>query len=83
MEILKTHNLSKTYGKGETKVEALKNTSLSISKGEFVSIVGPSGSGKSTLLHLLGALDAPTSGKVYIDNRDIFYNERRAIGGLS
>ncbi len=72
MEILKTHNLSKTYGKGETKVEALKKTSVSISKGEFVSIVGPSGSGKSTLLHLLGALDAPTSGKVYIDNRDIF-----------
>ena len=72
MEILKTENLSKTYGKAETKVEALKNASFSVSKGEFVSIVGPSGSGKSTLLHLMGALDHPTSGRVLIDDRDIF-----------
>lgn len=72
MEILKTENLSKTYGKDETKVEALKNASLSISKGEFVSIVGPSGSGKSTLLNLIGALDNPTFGKVFIDGRDVF-----------
>ncbi len=72
MEILRTVNLSKTYGKGETKVEALKNASFSIEKGEFVSIVGPSGSGKSTLLNLIGALDNPTLGKVFLDNRDIF-----------
>jgi len=72
MEILKTMNLGKIYGKSETKVEALKDVSFSVSKGEFVSIVGPSGSGKSTLLNMLGALDFPTSGKVFIDGRDIF-----------
>lgn len=71
MDILTTMNLCKTYGKGETKVEALKDVSFSVSKGEFISIVGPSGSGKSTLLNLLGALDTPTSGKVYLDGRDI------------
>lgn len=88
MEILRTENLSKTYGKGETKVEALKNASFSIEKGEFVSIVGPSGSGKSTLLNLIGALDNPTSGKVFLNGRDIFVIEeeelavfrRRSIG---
>lgn len=88
MEILRTENLSKTYGKGETKVEALKNASFSIEKGEFVSIVGPSGSGKSTLLNLIGALDNPTSGKVFLNGRDIFIMEeeelavfrRRSIG---
>lgn len=72
MEILTTVNLGKTYGKGEAKVEALKNVCFSVSKGEFISIVGPSGSGKSTLLNLLGALDEPTEGKVYIDGREIF-----------
>ena len=88
MEILRTENLSKTYGKGETKVEALKNASFSIEKGEFVSIVGPSGSGKSTLLNLIGALDNPTSGKVFLNGRDIFVMKeeelavfrRRSIG---
>ncbi|WP_347488737.1 ABC transporter ATP-binding protein [Desulfoscipio sp. XC116] len=79
MEILKTETLSKTYGKGETKVEALKEVSFSVSKGEFVSIVGPSGSGKSTLLNLLGALDIPTSGKVFIDGRDIFTMQEEAL----
>lgn len=72
MEILKTVGLSKTYGEGETRVEALKEASFSVSRGEFVSIVGPSGSGKSTLLHLIGALDLPTSGQVYLDGREIF-----------
>ncbi|HOE56633.1 MAG TPA: ABC transporter ATP-binding protein [Bacillota bacterium] len=72
MEILRTENLSKTYGEGDIRVEALKNASFSIEKGEFISIVGPSGSGKSTLLNLIGALDNPTSGRVFLENRDIF-----------
>jgi len=72
MEILRTENLSKTYGEGDIRVEALKNASFSIVKGEFISIVGPSGSGKSTLLNLIGALDNPTSGRVFLENRDIF-----------
>lgn len=72
LDILTTKNLCKIYGEGETKVEALKNVSFSVAKGEFVSIVGPSGSGKSTLLNLLGALDTPTFGKVFLDGRDIF-----------
>lgn len=72
MEILKVENLEKSYGKGEAKVDALKNINLSINKGEFVAIVGPSGSGKSTLLHLIGGVDKPTSGKVYINNVDIY-----------
>lgn len=79
MEILKTVSLSKIYGKGETKVEALKDASFFVSKGEFVSIVGPSGSGKSTLLNLLGALDAPTSGKVFLDGRDIFTMKEKEL----
>lgn len=72
MNILTTVNLCKTYGKGEAKVDALKDVSFSVSKGEFVSVMGPSGSGKSTLLNMLGALDFPTAGKVFIDGRDIF-----------
>ena len=72
MEILKVENLVKSYGSGDTKVEALKEINLSIKKGEFVAIVGPSGSGKSTLLHLLGGVDKPTSGKVYINDVDIY-----------
>ncbi len=72
MEILKVENLTKSYGKGEAKVDALKNINLSINKGEFVAIVGPSGSGKSTLLHLLGGVDKPTSGKVFINDVDIY-----------
>ena len=72
MEILKVENLTKTYGKGTTKVTALDNVSFSVEKGEFVAIVGASGSGKSTLLHLLGGVDRPTSGKVFIDGNDIY-----------
>ncbi len=79
MEILKAVELLKTYGKEETKVEAIKNASFSVSKGEFVAIVGPSGSGKSTLLNLLGALDTPTSGKVYIDGRDIYTMQEKEL----
>lgn len=78
MEILSVKNLNKTYGKGDTKVEALKNVSLSVNKGEFVAIVGASGSGKSTLLHLLGGLDRPTSGEVIIDGESIYgYKENK------
>ena len=72
MEILKTEGLKKTYGTGETKVEALRGVNLTVNKGEFLSIVGTSGSGKSTLLHMLGGLDRPTEGKVIIDGKDIF-----------
>ncbi len=72
MEILKVENLTKIYGKGDAKVVALDNVSFSVNKGEFVAIVGASGSGKSTLLHLIGGVDKPTSGKVYIDGEDIY-----------
>ncbi len=72
MEILKIENLTKTYGEGNNKVEALNDINLSINKGEFVAIIGPSGSGKSTLLHLLGGLDRPTSGRVIIDEKSIY-----------
>ena len=72
MEILKVENLTKVYGKDSTKVVALDHASFSVEKGEFVAIVGASGSGKSTLLHLIGGVDRPTSGKVYIDGKDIF-----------
>lgn len=72
MEILKVENLNKIYGKGENEVKAVNNISFSVQKGEFVAIVGASGSGKSTLLHLLGGVDRPTSGKVFIDGQDIY-----------
>ncbi|MBU3175595.1 ABC transporter ATP-binding protein [Clostridium estertheticum] len=71
MEILRTENLTKTYGIGETKVTALDNLNLRINKGQFVAIIGSSGSGKSTLLHMLGGVDNPTKGKIYIDDIDI------------
>ena len=72
MEILKVENLNKTYGKGENQVKAVDNISFSVQKGEFVAIIGASGSGKSTLLHLIGGVDRPTSGKVFIDGKDIY-----------
>lgn len=81
MEILRVENLTKIYGKDNNKVIALDNVSFSVQKGEFVAIVGASGSGKSTLLHLIGGVDRPTSGKVYIDGKDIysFNNDALAI----
>ncbi len=72
MDILKIENLSKIYGEGENQVKALDNVSFSVPKGQFVAIIGPSGSGKSTLLHILGGVDKPTSGKVYLDGQDVY-----------
>lgn len=72
MEILRVQNLSKTYGQGEAKVEALKNVSFSMEKGEFAAVVGESGSGKSTLLNCIGGLDVPTAGSVYLDGEELF-----------
>lgn len=72
MEILRVENLTKTYGSGEAEVKALDNVSFAVEKGEFVAIIGPSGSGKSTLLHILGGVDRPTSGRVLIENTDLY-----------
>ena len=72
MDILKVEHLSKVYGKGENQVKALDDVSFTVAKGEFIAIIGPSGSGKSTLLHLLGGVDIPTSGKVYLDGTDVY-----------
>ena len=81
MEFLKIENLCKFYGKGENQVTALDHVSLTIEKGEFTAIIGSSGSGKSTLLHIIGGVDVPTSGKVYLDGQDVYAqsNEKLAI----
>ena len=79
MNLLEVKDICKTYGSGETAVHALKNATFSVPKGEFVAIVGESGSGKSTLLNMLGALDTPTSGKVYLDGKDIFAMKERDL----
>ncbi len=72
MELLKVENLCKVYGKGENIVKAVDGVSFSVPKGQMVAIVGASGSGKSTLLHMIGAVDRPTSGKIYLDGQDVF-----------
>lgn len=72
MEILRVENLTKVYGKGENEVRALDGVSFSVEKGEFVAVIGPSGSGKSTLLHILGGVDRPTDGKVFMDGKDVY-----------
>lgn len=81
MEFLKIENLCKVYGKGENKVTALDHVSLTIEKGDFTAIIGSSGSGKSTLLHIIGGVDIPTSGKVYLEGQDVYAqnNEKLAI----
>ena len=79
MTILETIDLKKTYGKGDTAVHALDGVNLKVENGEFVAIVGTSGSGKSTLLHMLGGLDRPTSGKVFVDGKDIFSLKDEAL----
>ncbi len=79
MNLLEVKSISKTYGEGDTAVQALKKVSFSVPKGEFVAIVGESGSGKSTLLNMIGALDMPSFGKVYIDSKDIFAMKERNL----
>lgn len=79
MEILKVQNLTKVYGKGENQVHALNDVSFSVQKGEFVAIIGSSGSGKSTLLHLIGGVDRPTSGKVFVDGKDVYAQKEEAL----
>ena len=79
MNLLEVTDISKTYGKGEASVHALKKATFSVPKGEFVAVVGESGSGKSTLLNMIGALDTPTSGRVLIDGKDIFSMEERRL----
>lgn len=79
MQIVKLENVSKVYGKGDSKVEALKNINMSITKGEFLAIVGASGSGKSTLLHILGGLDRPTDGNVNVDGENIYHYKEEKL----
>lgn len=79
MELLTIENLCKTYGKGENEVKALDNVSFSVPKGQMAAVIGPSGSGKSTLLHILGGVDRPTSGKVFLDGQDVYAQNNNAL----
>lgn len=79
MEILRAENLTKIYGTGENQVVALDHVSFSVNKGEFLAIIGPSGSGKSTLLHILGGVDTPTSGKVYMEGTDVYAKKEEQL----
>ena len=79
MEILRVENLTKVYGKGENEVRALDGVSFSVEKGAFVAVIGPSGSGKSTLLHILGGVDTPTSGKVYMEGTDVYAQKEEQL----
>ena len=79
MEILRAENLTKLYGSGENEVRALNGVSFSVEKGEFLAIIGPSGSGKSTLLHILGGVDRPTSGKVWLDGQDVYAQDEERL----
>ncbi len=79
MEILKVENLTKVYGSGNNEVRALDNVSFSVEKGQFLAIIGPSGSGKSTLLHILGGVDMPSDGKVYMDGQDVYAQDEEQL----
>ena len=79
MELLKVENLCKTYGKGENEVKALDNVSFTVPKGQMTAVIGASGSGKSTLLHILGGVDRPTSGKVWLDGQDVFAQNQKNL----
>ena len=79
MELMRIEHLTKVYGSGENAVHAVDNVSFSVEKGEFLAIIGPSGSGKSTLLHILGGVDRPTSGKVYVDGQDVYAQDEEAL----
>ena len=79
MELLKIENLCKTYGKGENEVKALNNVSFTVPKGQMLAVIGPSGSGKSTLRHILGGVDRPTSGKVFLDGQDVYAQNDRDL----
>lgn len=79
MEILRAENLTKIYGTGENQVVALDHVSFSVNKGEFLAIIGPSGSGKSTLLHILGGVDTPTSGKIYMEGTDVYAQKEEQL----
>ena len=79
MEIMRVENLTKVYGKGENEVRALDGVSFSVEKGAFVAVIGPSGSGKSTLLHILGGVDRPTDGKVFMDGKDVYAQDEEQL----